>query len=474
MLSNHYPQDAEQVNMQPRPMERMRHILRFITLMLLVMTMAVTALVTSRAMASTTTVAIVGNTLTALPSCVKYGVKGMCFFLRCRLTGCVIVPSIRVEHYVPDAIISTYHDPVTHPWLEVGKPLSVAISSVGSTLLGAPIDSSASTQRESTEITTFKSADAIANPVGMIAQILTSGQIPNFSNVFGFPGYSELLDFPSKELPRIATEWTEVPEQLGNEFLEAARKMVKAPAKIISLIAQFPETLSKLTSGMGKLSDLFGGSSNMSEMASIGLKVVDLTGVDIGPVKDLLQVANALGADGAITDIFCPGASSAFTLHYQSDMDVLFWRNAIPVEMMYPQAWVPSLGEVSESPVKSTWGPIYPRSGEVVQSHPVKASAVLASRIGSIIIQSAQPHIYKRLQPGSGYKYFGNNGIAATQWQMLYPSAESSCHSFGTNDSVSLIGYGDFKTDTNDGYMWNMWNKYDCCRSRGSFLFSVP
>ena len=440
----------------------------------LAITMLMAALIPRPAAASITTVGIVAETLIALPSCAKYEVKGMCFFLRCRLTGCVILPSIRVAHYVPDAIISTYHDPVAHPWLEVGKPLSVAISSVGSALIGAPIDSSASTQRESTEITTFKSADAIANPVGMIAQILTTGEIPNFGSMFGFPGYNELLDFPSKELPNIASAWTQVPEQLGNEFLEAARKMVKMPAQIISAIAKFPETISKLSSGMGKLSDLFGGSSSMSDMAGIGLKVVDFAGVDIGPVKDLLQVANALGASGAITDIFCPGASSAFTLHYQSDMDALFWRNALPVEMMYPQAWVPGLGEVSKSPLSTTWGAIYPRTGEIVQSQPVKASAVLATRIGSIITKSAQPHIYKRLKPGSGYKYFTAGDVSNAQWQMLYPSAESSCHSFGTNDSVGLTSYGDFKTDTNDGYMWNMWNKYDCCRSRGSFLFSVP
>ena len=157
-----------------------------------------------------------------------------------------------------------------------------------------------------------------------------------------------------------------------------------------------------------------------------------------------------------------------------SDMDALFWRNAIPVEMLYPQAWVPGLGEVTHSPLYSTWGPIYPRNGEIVQTQPVKASAVLAERIASIITQHSQPHIYKRLQPGSGFRYFGNNGIADTRWQMLYPSAESSCHTFGTNDSVSPVTYGDFNTDTNDGYMWNMWNKYDCCRSRGRFLFSVP
>lgn len=424
------------------------------------------------AAASTTTVGIVTNTLVALPSCSSYQVKGMCFFLYCSWSGCRIRSSVRIAHYVPDVIISTYHDPLAHPWLEVGKPLATALSGVGSALLATPIDSSASTQREGTEITSFKSADAIANPVGMIAQILTTGQVPNFGKAFGFPGYSELLEFPRTELPRIANEWTQVPAQLGNEFLEAARKMVQMPAEIIGKIAQFPAMLGQLNSTMGKLSDLFGGASSMSDMAGIGLKVVNLTGINLGPVQDLLQLAHGLGASGGATSIFCPGSSSAFTLHYQSDMDALFWRDAIPVELMYPQAWVPGLGEVSNSPLTNTWGAIYPRTGQSVQSHPVKASAVLATRVGSIITKSAQPHIYKRLQKGSGYKNFSTN--KPTKWQMLYPQAEKSCQTFGSNDSLSLASYGDYKTDTADGYMWNMWNHYDCCRKRGSFLFSVP
>lgn len=423
------------------------------------------------AAASTNTVSIMTSTLAALPSCAAYQVKGMCFFLKCSLKGCYIRPSIRVSHYVPDVIISTYHDPLAHPWLEVGRPLSVAISSVGSALLAAPIDSSASTQRESTEIATFKSADAIANPAGMIAQILSSGQLPNFGSSFGFPGYGELASFPSKELPNIAKQWTSVPEHLGNELLEAARKMVKAPAEVISFISKFPAMLSKLSSGMGKLSDLFGGSTDMASMAGVGLKVANLAGVNIGPVKDLLALANGMGASGAFSEIFCPGASSAFTLHYQSDMDAIFWRNVVPVEVMYPQSWVPGMAEVSTNAHVNTWGSTYPRTGDLVASHPVKASAVLATRVGSIITQQAQPHIYKRLTPRSGYKYFGG---LDTRWQMLAPIAETSCHTFGSNDSAGLTSYGDFKTDSSDGYMWNMWNKYDCCRSRGSFLFSVP
>jgi hypothetical protein len=66
--------------------------------------------------------------------------------------------------------------------------------------------------------------------------------------------------------------------------------------------------------------------------------------------------------------------------------------------MIYPQAWVPGLGEIG-SGYTQTWGNLYPRTGEIIQSHPVKASAVLAERVASIIYKEAQPHIYSRVQP---------------------------------------------------------------------------
>ncbi|MEZ7809354.1 TraU family protein [Alcaligenes phenolicus] len=87
-------------------------------------------------------------------------------------------------------------------------------------------------------------------------------------------------------------------------------------------------------------------------------------------------------------------------------------------------------------------------------------------------MKSAQPHIYKRLQPDSGYKYFPTS--KPTTWQMIYPSAQRSCMTFGADDSMSLASFGDYKTDGSDGYMWNMWNHYDCCRIRGEFLYSIP
>lgn len=427
-----------------------------------------TAMAPKPAQASTTTVEIVTNTIAAYPSCLGYELKGACFWLWCTLYYCEIRTSIRIAHYVPDAVVSTYNDPTMHPWTEIGKPLSTALSQVGSALMASPIDSSAGTQRESTEIATFKSADAIANPAGMIASMIASGSVADFSGGFGFPGFQELQKFP-QTVGSIASSWTQVPAQIGSDLMQSFRDMIAKPMEIYNKITSTVEMVGNLQSGLGNLGELFGGDSTSMGL-NLGTQALSMAGIDVGPLKSLISAVSGYSGDG--NQFLCPGAASAFTLHFSSDMDALFWRGVVPLEYLYPQSWVPGLAEVTKgSGLNSTWGSTYPRMGEIVQSHPVKSSAVIAERVGSIIKQEAQPHIYKYLEPGSGFRYFGDR---PTKWQMLSPVPETTCQTFGENDSLSLSSFGDGKTDTADGYVWNMWNKYDCCRVRGAFLFSVP
>ncbi|QIL83827.1 hypothetical protein G7047_10795 [Diaphorobacter sp. HDW4A] len=443
----------------------------------------------AQAAANTTT--ILTATVQAYPSCIHYEPRGICFFLICK-PYCSLETSIRIRHYVPDVVVSTYHDSKNHPWTEVGKPLAKTLQSVGSSLIGAQTDSSGSNHRESTEMATFKSADAIGNPAGMITQMM-SGDMGNFGDSFSFPGYEELMKFPTQELPNIMQQWGNVPQQAGNQLMESARGLANAPGALMSSISNFQSSLSTMPSGMqagrdtpayldntggntsnteagktgvGTMDGLFGGSESTS---LTGIQQTDTSTVDLSSMKEIGAMAEAAGGGN---DYFCPGAASTFTLHFQSDMDILYWRGVIPLEMLYPQSWIPGMGEVSTDGLTHTWGPTYPRTGEVIQSHPVKASAVFASRVASIITQEAQPHIYKYLKPGGGFKYLAK--ADKQLWQMLYPKTETTCVTFGTNDAVSTGSFGDYKTDLGDAYMWNLWNRYDCCRIKGAFLFSVP
>src|SRR3546814_13505269 len=65
---------------------------------------------------------IVASTLS--PSCLEYRVVGICYWLSCGVGGCRIRTSIKVRHYVPDAVVSGYSNTGANPWVEV-RPMSL-------------------------------------------------------------------------------------------------------------------------------------------------------------------------------------------------------------------------------------------------------------------------------------------------------------------------------------------------------------
>ncbi len=53
------------------------------------------------------------------PDCLSYRVQGICYWLYCTLTGCTVRTSVKVQHYVPDAVVSSYSNTGENPWVEV-------------------------------------------------------------------------------------------------------------------------------------------------------------------------------------------------------------------------------------------------------------------------------------------------------------------------------------------------------------------
>ena len=52
------------------------------------------------------TATIVSSALS--PDCIEYRVAGICYWLFCTSTGCTVRTSVKVRHYVPDAVVSIY------------------------------------------------------------------------------------------------------------------------------------------------------------------------------------------------------------------------------------------------------------------------------------------------------------------------------------------------------------------------------
>lgn len=432
-----------------------------------------------RAVAGTNTVRILQATIDAIPSCTDYTATGICVFVQCSWLppSCWLNYSLQVKHYVPEVIVSTYHDVYHHPWDDIGTVLAVGSDSIGQILLGG-VDS-AGTVSNRRSAYTFKDADAIGNPVGMFAQLLTGDtSVLSVPTSFVVPTTAQLRTFPSGGLSQIQAEWASIPAATISamstgiqNLVTTAKTLANAPSSIMS---SYATATTAVQSAISTLSSLGGGGSSTMPSLPIPTSMSGVTSVVLGPLSALGRMANAIsGSAGFGTGVFCPGAAGKFSLFYQSELDTPFWRGYVPVEALYASSWIPGRKEVSQSG-SNTWGSIYPRVGDVFQNHPVKASAVISERVRSIITQDSQPHIYTKLEvQSSGFRYV--RVADDYKWQRLYPNPQTSCTKFGQNDSVSLASWGDFNTTSESGYMWNLWQRYECCQQMGGrYIYTIP
>lgn len=404
--------------------------------------------------AQTDTLGVVSATLASAPSCISYKVTGVCFFLRCTLYGCTVETSIRVSHYMPDVVISSFNDQYIHPWRGVGGAVSRIGEKVGTAMISQPLDASGNTgeaKQSTAEPTSSKSADAIGNPVVLVNNVSTNLVIP---------GVSELMNFPST-LPQIMAEWATAPASLISNVPDNVRAWMGSSSNLMGSISSLPGKVSAAMPDLGSMSPTASSIGNQSDFQG-----------QLDQFKGMLS--SAASASGSSNEMLCPSSSDAFGVYYQSDADSYFWRSIIPLELLYVGSWLPGYKEVSKSSGLTTWGSLYPRTGEVVQQHPVKASAVFTKRISTIITKPAQPHIYTRIKGKSPHAYVWFAQVADPKFSMVYPRS-SGCTTFGENDSVSLTSYGDGRTTQTNGHIWNMWTRYECCKRKTEiYLFAVP
>ncbi|WP_413728784.1 TIGR03756 family integrating conjugative element protein [Sodalis sp. RH19] len=101
------------------------------------------------------TATIVASTLS--PDCLAYRVVGICYWLYCTPFGCTVRTSVKVRHYIPDAVVSSYTQTGENPWTEVrvlGLPNTTAQSG-GDGTTGHPGENN---------LSKFKNADVIGHP----------------------------------------------------------------------------------------------------------------------------------------------------------------------------------------------------------------------------------------------------------------------------------------------------------------------
>ena len=102
---------------------------------------------------------IVASTLS--PDCLEYRVVGICYWLYCTWTGCTVRTSVKVRHYAPDAVVSSYSNTGENPWTEVRfmSPPNPTAEDGG--------DGTTNHDNEN-NLAKFKNADVIGHPGGQV------------------------------------------------------------------------------------------------------------------------------------------------------------------------------------------------------------------------------------------------------------------------------------------------------------------
>ena len=162
-----------------------------------------------------TTPGIVAKTTAAALSCMRWMPIGMCFWLRCSWSGCRVRTSIKIGHYNPDLVVSSYNELGGNPWVEIRTTLGLAQKTAATGLLGTllpvPIDSAGnrtegSTNKRDHKNLVFRETDAIGHPLSSLSGIVAGvGLLCQSQTASFFPYFQSGLDALSwrQEVPEI-------------------------------------------------------------------------------------------------------------------------------------------------------------------------------------------------------------------------------------------------------------------------------
>lgn len=152
---------------------------------------------------------ITADTLEALPHCIHYRIRGMCYWAN--INGINTTPYI--EQYLPDLVVSVFNKPDDNPWLEAkdsyDKTSKIAEKEIVSSITEFNVgDGNQSLNDVHEQYIFFKEADVVGNPA-LIALPTKIGFLPSSATPL-FPYYSSLFDAAAwRGLPEVKTTLAE-------------------------------------------------------------------------------------------------------------------------------------------------------------------------------------------------------------------------------------------------------------------------
>ena len=148
------------------------------------------------------------------PDCLEYRVVGVCYWLYCTYGGCRVRTSVKVRHYIPDAVVSSYANTGENPWSEVR-----AMSSPGGEAQGG--GDGTTNQSHENNLSRFKNADVIGHPGSLVFSAFASG--------FGYScsgAGTAFMPYLLSTLDTVAWRYN-LPESLYPESLRACLASIK-------------------------------------------------------------------------------------------------------------------------------------------------------------------------------------------------------------------------------------------------------
>ncbi len=149
------------------------------------------------------------------PDCLEYRVVGICYWLRCGFFGCSVRTSVKIRHYVPDAVVSSYSNTGANPWIEL-RLLSIANPTAVSGGDGT------TNQPNENNLQKYKNADLIGHPAG--------AAFSGFAGAFGYTcegAGKPLIPYFLSTLDTVAWRYN-LPESVYPEALIPGRREIGA------------------------------------------------------------------------------------------------------------------------------------------------------------------------------------------------------------------------------------------------------
>jgi integrating conjugative element protein (TIGR03756 family) len=142
------------------------------------------------------TIDLVKAVISGTSHCLHYRITGACFWLDCDWSGCDINTTLKVDHYVPDSVVTVFHKYSSNPWVYANDVIDPVAQKAGQTEIHAEDhvdmgtgDHSVDSRRDNDN--RFKEVDVIGNPAAWALHwgVLIPSQATSY-----FPYYSSMAD----------------------------------------------------------------------------------------------------------------------------------------------------------------------------------------------------------------------------------------------------------------------------------------